>query len=212
MIQFPGQHQFVLCLRKRGLFKSVSRPRWMIFVLLFQSEHIRTIIKARGISWQQVAGAGTPTTFAVFRVDAKHHLVSLASKLAPSPDWIVGVSALELCNANCTWRRSITLPLYPYDAGTDSGLNFTVSFTIFYDYLFVVTSSHLAVLTSFIQVCLGLKKIYACSYSWEQINKKQKEGEARRCHVLVVRRTIMIFFYFFYHIISTSQYRPLMIH
>ncbi|OWR53357.1 f-spondin [Danaus plexippus plexippus] len=90
-----------------------------------ESEHIRTIIKARGISWQQVAGAGTPTTFAVFRVDAKHHLVSLASKLAPSPDWIVGVSALELCNANCTWRRSITLPLYPYDAGTDSGLNFT---------------------------------------------------------------------------------------
>ncbi|CAG9563579.1 unnamed protein product [Danaus chrysippus] len=90
-----------------------------------ESEHIRTIIKARGISWQQVAGAGTPTTFAVFRVDAKHHLVSLASKLAPSPDWIVGVSALELCNANCTWRRSITLPLYPYDAGTDNGLNFT---------------------------------------------------------------------------------------
>ncbi|KAM3968302.1 spondin-1 [Aphomia sociella] len=89
-----------------------------------ESDHIRTIIKARGISWQQVAGAGSPNTFAVFRVDAKHHLISLASKLAPSPDWIVGVSALELCNSNCTWTTSATLPLYPYDAGTDSGLSY----------------------------------------------------------------------------------------
>ncbi|XP_049865204.1 spondin-1-like [Pectinophora gossypiella] len=93
-----------------------------------ESDHIRTIVKARGISWQQVAGGhGMPSTFAVFRVDAKHHLVSLAAKLAPSPDWIVGVSALELCNVNCTWSRSATLPLYPYDAGTDSGLTYTAS-------------------------------------------------------------------------------------
>ncbi|KAJ0179252.1 hypothetical protein K1T71_004964 [Dendrolimus kikuchii] len=90
-----------------------------------ESDHIRTIIKARGISWQQVAGMSNPSTFAVFRVDARHHLVSLAAKLAPSPDWIVGVSALELCNVNCTWRTSITVPLYPYDAGTDSGLSYT---------------------------------------------------------------------------------------
>ncbi|XP_026746917.1 spondin-1-like isoform X2 [Trichoplusia ni] len=90
-----------------------------------ESDHIRTIIKARGISWQQVGGAGIPNTFAVFRVDAKHHLISLAAKLAPSPDWIVGVSALELCNANCTWSRSATIPLYPYDAGTDSGISYT---------------------------------------------------------------------------------------
>ncbi|XP_045527029.1 spondin-1-like [Pieris brassicae] len=89
-----------------------------------ESDHIRTIIKARGISWQQVAGSGIPTTFAVFRVDAKHHLVSLASKLAPSPDWILGISALELCNLNCTWRRSAVLPLYPYDTGTDSGISY----------------------------------------------------------------------------------------
>ncbi|CAH2063434.1 unnamed protein product, partial [Iphiclides podalirius] len=90
-----------------------------------ESEHIRTIIKARGISWKQVSSGGIPSTLAVFRVDAKHHLMSLAAKLAPSPDWIVGVSALELCNANCTWTRSATLPLYPYDAGTDSGITYT---------------------------------------------------------------------------------------
>lgn len=90
-----------------------------------ESNHIRTIIKARGISWRQVAGMGNPNTFAVFRVDARKHLMSLAAKLAPSPDWIVGVSALELCAANCTWISSLTLPLYPYDAGTNSGLSYT---------------------------------------------------------------------------------------
>lgn len=74
-----------------------------------------------------MTGTGIPSTFAVFRVDAKHHLVSLAAKLAPSPDWIVGVSALELCNVNCTWRTSASLSLYPYDAGTDNGISYTVS-------------------------------------------------------------------------------------
>ncbi|KAG8231525.1 hypothetical protein J437_LFUL008066 [Ladona fulva] len=42
-----------------------------------QSEHIRTIIKARGISYPNVTGK----TFAVFRVDKKHHLMSLVSML-----------------------------------------------------------------------------------------------------------------------------------
>lgn len=105
----------------------IVHAKYLIVYELPQSDHIRTIIKARGISWQQVASASNPSTFAVFRVDARNHLVSLAAKLAPSPDWIVGVSALELCNANCTWRMSATLPLYPYDAGTDSGLSYTVN-------------------------------------------------------------------------------------
>lgn len=63
----------------------------------------------------------TGKTFAVFRVDSKHHLVSLVSMLSPSPDWIVGVSGLELCLENCSWIESKTLSLYPWDAGTDSG-------------------------------------------------------------------------------------------
>ena len=45
--------------------------------LSFQSEHIRTIIKARGISHSNVTGK----TFAVFRVDRKHHLMSIVSKI-----------------------------------------------------------------------------------------------------------------------------------
>uniref|UniRef100_A0A8D8U2Y9 Spondin-1 n=1 Tax=Cacopsylla melanoneura TaxID=428564 RepID=A0A8D8U2Y9_9HEMI len=83
-----------------------------------QSENIRTIIKARGISYPNVTMG---KTFAVFRVDRKKHLMSLVSMIDPSPDWIVGVSGLELCLKNCTWVTSKSVDLYPFDAGTDSG-------------------------------------------------------------------------------------------
>ncbi|KAK9508658.1 hypothetical protein O3M35_006166 [Rhynocoris fuscipes] len=86
-----------------------------------KSQHIRTIIKARGISYPNVTGK----TFAVFRVDSKHHLISLVSMIDPSPDWIVGVSGLELCLSNCSWLESKTLNLYPWDVGTDSGITYT---------------------------------------------------------------------------------------
>ncbi|XP_076168911.1 spondin-1 isoform X2 [Ptiloglossa arizonensis] len=86
-----------------------------------QSEHIRTIIKARGISYPNVTGK----TFAVFRVDRKHHLMSLVSMLYPSPDWIVGVSGLELCLDNCSWIEHKELNLYPYDVGTDDGITYS---------------------------------------------------------------------------------------
>ncbi|XP_069679173.1 spondin-1-like isoform X2 [Periplaneta americana] len=85
-----------------------------------QSEHIRTIIKARGISFPNVTGK----TFAVFRVDRKHHLMSIVSMIDPSPDWIVGVSRLELCLRNCSWVEHKVLNLYPWDAGTDSGITY----------------------------------------------------------------------------------------
>lgn len=82
-----------------------------------KSEEIRTIIKARGIAYPNVTGK----TFAVFRVDAKNHLISLVSKITPSPDWIVGVSGLELCLPNGTWVEYKEHPLFPWDIGTDSG-------------------------------------------------------------------------------------------
>lgn len=86
-----------------------------------ESQHIRTIIKARGIAYPNVTGK----TFAVFRVDSRHHLVSLVSQIDPSPDWIVGVSGLELCQRDCTWVEQKTMNLYPWDAGTDSGPSYT---------------------------------------------------------------------------------------
>ena len=54
----------------------------------------------------------------------RHHLVSVVSMLGPSPDWIVGVSALEMCLTNCTWLDHKELYLYPWDAGVDDGVSY----------------------------------------------------------------------------------------
>ncbi|XP_076311519.1 spondin-1-like [Tachypleus tridentatus] len=85
-----------------------------------QSEKIRTVIKARGLRYPNLNGK----TFAVFRVDKTHHLISLLSKLNPSPDWFVGISALELCMKNCSWVTKKVMNLYPWDAGINDGRSY----------------------------------------------------------------------------------------
>ncbi|XP_063710032.1 spondin-1-like [Culicoides brevitarsis] len=75
-----------------------------------QSEHIRTIIKARGISYPNVVGK----SFAVFRVDSNHHLISLVSRLESRKEFSVGVSGFELCMKNCSWIIGDTINLYPW--------------------------------------------------------------------------------------------------
>ena len=59
-----------------------------------------------------------------FDVDEDHALVSLVSMLAPSPDWFVGVSGLDLFSGGA-WLPERTVDLAVYDAGTDSGPNYT---------------------------------------------------------------------------------------
>ncbi|ODM96426.1 Spondin-1 [Orchesella cincta] len=86
-----------------------------------ESGSIRTIIKARGLRHPNFYGH---KTFAVFRADKEHNLISLVSKIAPSPDWFVGVSGLNLCMKNCSWLTNKVLPLYPWDAGTDNGITY----------------------------------------------------------------------------------------
>jgi len=51
-------------------------------------------------------------------------LLSLVTMLAPSPDWFVGFSAVPLFEDG-EWVDRIDIDLGAYDAGTDSGLNFT---------------------------------------------------------------------------------------
>lgn len=85
------------------------------------SSKTRTIIKARELRYPTL----NSKTSAVFRTDRQHHLVSILSKLGPSPDWMVGVSGLELCQNDCSWATQRVVNLYLWDAGTDSGTTFT---------------------------------------------------------------------------------------
>lgn len=57
-------------------------------------------------------------------VSSDYSLLSLASMIAPSPDWMIAVNAIDLRDGN-SWKTNITIPLFPYDAGTDSGANYS---------------------------------------------------------------------------------------
>ncbi|XP_039746457.1 spondin-1 isoform X1 [Pararge aegeria] len=81
---------------------------------------LRSVLKAGGL-WHPRLNQNTS---AAFVADRKRHLLSLASMFGPSPDWVVGVSGLNLCNKNCTWAESKVIDLFPYDAGTDDGISY----------------------------------------------------------------------------------------
>jgi len=98
-----------------------GQTRKLEFDMKRSSKNIRSVIKAKGL--QQRSNV-ISRTFAVFRVDATKHLLSLVSKIIPSPDWIVGVSMENLCLANGSWVDSRTIDLFPWDAGTNSGLSY----------------------------------------------------------------------------------------
>lgn len=52
--------------------------------------------------------------------------MSLVASIIPSPDWFVGVSKYELCTEDGLWLESAIFNLYPWDAGTDAGIAYTV--------------------------------------------------------------------------------------
>ncbi|ETE61646.1 Spondin-2, partial [Ophiophagus hannah] len=89
-------------------------------------------IEAAGEKMQSVYGifsaspvvTGTGQTSTVFEVDPGHPLVSLAARIVPSPDWFVGIENFNLCDKN-GWKRRVSIDLFPYDAGTDSGFTFS---------------------------------------------------------------------------------------
>ncbi len=58
-----------------------------------------------------------------FEIGQDYALVTLVSMIAPSPDWFVGVRNLSMLKRD--WQDEIVVELFPWDAGTDSGVTFT---------------------------------------------------------------------------------------
>jgi len=67
-------------------------------------------------------GSSPGVATASFEVTQSFPLVTLVSMVAPSPDWFVGVSSVNLFQGE--WVDQVRIPLYAYDAGTDSGTSF----------------------------------------------------------------------------------------
>ena len=63
----------------------------------------------------------------LFKTTRDFPLVTLAAKVEPSPDWFVGVSGLDL-RPNGEWEREVSVDLYPWDAGTEGGSQFSDGF------------------------------------------------------------------------------------
>ena len=85
------------------------------------SPHVHEVIQ-QGVSF---GGTGTAT----FNIDVPddHPLITLTSMIGPSPDWFVGISGLPLLDGRGDWKRTVDVNLYPYDAGTEDGTEFTLS-------------------------------------------------------------------------------------
>ncbi|MCY3778139.1 MAG: PQQ-dependent sugar dehydrogenase, partial [Candidatus Aminicenantes bacterium] len=67
------------------------------------------------------------TTIDDVTLTTDHSRVTLLTMIAPSPDWFVGVSGLSLLDEQGEWMASLTVNLYPWDAGTEDGTQFSLS-------------------------------------------------------------------------------------
>lgn len=58
-----------------------------------------------------------------------HPLYTLATMIAPSPDWFIGLSGFSLKNSSNQWYRRFSCDLIGYDAGTESSPRFITAGT-----------------------------------------------------------------------------------
>lgn len=104
-------------------FRSLAEwgsPRALEQELRGKAPRLKSLIKAAGLWYPDV----NTNTSSHFRTDRKNHKVSMVSMFGPSPDWVVGVSGLNLCKSDCSWEESLDLDLYPWDSGTDNGISY----------------------------------------------------------------------------------------
>jgi hypothetical protein len=82
---------------------------------------------AEGSACTLISGEGIPRSPGVVTVEFTASLdcplVSVVSMIAPSPDWFVGVTSLDLLGDD-GWIDEQVVELYPYDAGTDGGVSY----------------------------------------------------------------------------------------
>ncbi|MCR9206384.1 MAG: spondin domain-containing protein [Halobacteriovoraceae bacterium] len=64
--------------------------------------------------------SGTDEVKTTITVTKDFPLISAITMIAPSPDWIVGISGLSLLKGD-TFIKQLEIPLYAIDAGSDNG-------------------------------------------------------------------------------------------
>ena len=95
-------------------------------VATFRSE-VRASPHTRSVIQEGVSGGGRGRSTFTIALTPSHPRVTLLSMIGPSPDWFVGVSGVSLLDDSDNWRDVHVVDLYPYDAGTEDGTEFTLS-------------------------------------------------------------------------------------
>ncbi len=90
-------------------------------------DEIEANMNAVSVIMQTVGGAGTGRATFQVTVTKDHPLVTLLSMIGPSPDWFVGISGQSLLDTQGQWLRELEIDLFPYDAGTEEGTEFSLS-------------------------------------------------------------------------------------
>ncbi len=97
----------------------------------FQSE-----INSNADANQFISGGGLGSATGIItvnnlQVSEDFPLLTLASMIAPSPDWFIAVNSVNLRSGNNAinngWKNTFSMDLFPYDAGTDDGSSYTAS-------------------------------------------------------------------------------------
>ena len=83
-------------------------------------ENALSLLRGTGIS-------ATGSTTLTATLTTEHPRVTLTAMIAPSHDWFVGVSGMTLLDGSGRWLRSLGVDLFPWDAGTEEGTDFSSS-------------------------------------------------------------------------------------
>lgn len=75
----------------------------------------------------QMPAVAVGETNRTFRVSDSHSMISMATMIAPSPDWFIGFHDVQLIDDDGNWIEQQSLDAWPYDAGTDSGVTYRSS-------------------------------------------------------------------------------------
>ena len=77
------------------------------------------------IDGPSLSTAGGQVTINSIVTTEAYSLLTLLSMIAPSPDWMIAVNSIDLLDSNGDWKDEIIIDLYPYDAGTDGGVDYS---------------------------------------------------------------------------------------
>ncbi|MXX77101.1 MAG: hypothetical protein F4210_02260 [Holophagales bacterium] len=89
--------------------------------LMERSRHVLAVLE------KTPRRGGTASTTIEFETTRQFPLVTLVTMIAPSPDWFVGVSGQSLLDDSGGWVDDLEVDLFPYDAGTEEGTEFSLT-------------------------------------------------------------------------------------